>query len=886
MEKLFLISVLCWPLSSKAGYFPEIPPTDTLYVISRWAMNSAEALMITSLQGIVAKTKPLIYVSGGNYTRWVEDLEENYGVTVISDHLYDPWWFIDKFGAHVNGYILYNLGSNSVNVAITLAGIYDCVCIDESIESRAQSYGLSLYMDVRGKDEEWAFANYWDSVRHDLIIQQEEGMCEFLSDYGVATRCFTYYDGNSSFMEEVLDSVEDDCPQLGWGDASQGEDGFIRPATQRGVFTIPANICRNLSVLSSFDVELKQSTHSDPQTQPGKHYVTFLLSDGDNIQWIINSYTASPWYGSSSRGKFSMGWPINPSLVELAPTVMAYLYRHASTGANKDFFLAAISGMGYFYPDYYPDLELHCERLNEALKKADFNLVSLMAWNYPEGFNEDVIRPYLKQPNVMGGFFYFYAPYSGARGAIKWLYGKPMVGIRFTLWRGFTTPSELASEINAMPKNPSRVEGYSAVSVHCWSMSMDSIKAVVDQLDPDVVVVTPEEFIKLIIENLKGRFDFLDIPANNATLTVTDVGSIGFDRPEGNGSGFVYPAGGDNTLYYGSMAFGNSSSYLVDNWYISGSEDCDRDWQITTSPNGRLIWVSPPIRGDTMAVGYYNDSGLPTSKNVVCEQYAWGFTTNSNCDDFVILSYKYTNYGTSPISGLYSAIFCDFDIGDPSQDNANINEAKYLAWVFDGNVYVGVTLLDSLPMFKSASTIANPTYIHPNDGMTDEDKFKFMNRSLHFGQQTSSDYSVMVSVGPFDLAPNASKIVAFAIVGGTSQTEIEEHADAARECYQRVGVEEKNLTVSRKVRLEVMPNLILNTNTATITFSLPTISKVTIGIYDIAGRLVKNLVESEIFKAGIHQLEWDISGAKVSSGVFFVRLKTAEGSGVEKIVLF
>jgi flagellar hook assembly protein FlgD len=54
---------------------------------------------------------------------------------------------------------------------------------------------------------------------------------------------------------------------------------------------------------------------------------------------------------------------------------------------------------------------------------------------------------------------------------------------------------------------------------------------------------------------------------------------------------------------------------------------------------------------------------------------------------------------------------------------------------------------------------------------------------------------------------------------------------------------------------------------------------VSLGVYDVAGRLVKTLLEADV-AAGEHQVRWngqDGSGCKVSAGMYFC---TIEGLGV------
>lgn len=52
-------------------------------------------------------------------------------------------------------------------------------------------------------------------------------------------------------------------------------------------------------------------------------------------------------------------------------------------------------------------------------------------------------------------------------------------------------------------KDPTRPEGYTAVTVHAWSKGMNDIYDTIQLLDSNVRVVNAEEFIDLITLNLK-----------------------------------------------------------------------------------------------------------------------------------------------------------------------------------------------------------------------------------------------------------------------------------------------------------------------------------------------------------------------------------------------
>jgi len=67
-----------------------------------------------------------------------------------------------------------------------------------------------------------------------------------------------------------------------------------------------------------------------------------------------------------------------------------------------------------------------------------------------------------------------------------------------------------------------------------------------------------------------------------------------------------------------------------------------------------------------------------------------------------------------------------------------------------------------------------------------------------------------------------------------------------------------------------------------ISFSLPERSIVNISIYDIRGRLVKDLVDRE-YQEGIYTINWDASG--IQSGVYIIKMKTDHFSSVRKCLL-
>ncbi len=517
---LFLILILLFNLPGKicAGqpkadslyrYYPETPhlsSSDTLFVIENGAMTDAERLLISTLAGVVAQKKPHIFIRlGAGYLQWLDDLQSRYGLVLDYTFQNDPWGLLTHFKTDLvdSAYLLCQLGQSSMNVATSLAGTRRAVAVDESIEPQAIAAGLHLKMDVRGKDESWCFQNYWPQFNHGLLIQQKESVYE-LRDYGPLTKAFTFFDGNSAFMRQVMDAADDDSPILGWGDASQGEDKFVRAASENSVFTVASDHGWNLSVFSALKSDsLYQRTHVDEQAlAPAVHTVTFIMSDGDNIQWLMNDFsTNEKWFASPLRGQFNMGWTLSPSMAALAPTILDRLYRDAATSPGKDFFVCSMSGGGYLYPSYYPDLSTHCDRLNAYLKAADLNIVTILERRRGY-FTPEALDSYTRQSQVIGCFYMDYSQYDYYAGKMIWSNGKPVVSAKFNLWGNFDSPESIARWINLLPRDPANPASYSFINVHPWSKSLVEVQRTISLFNEHVQVVTPEGFIKRIVANV------------------------------------------------------------------------------------------------------------------------------------------------------------------------------------------------------------------------------------------------------------------------------------------------------------------------------------------------------------------------------------------------
>lgn len=488
------------------AYFPHGGPFSALYTVTDDELNAAEGVLTGTLQGLAARAgrdvaRVYVTVPDSPTAVWLADLQSRYGISATAVH--GAWELLARY-PQVRGYVLYDASDGtSTSVATTVAGLLDAVAVDATIEADAVAAGLSRLADVRGRDDAWAMATYWPQLRHDFAVEQKPSYGFQLRDLATMARAMLFYDGNSAFREQLIEALDADSPVIGWGDATNGENTFVSPDSKAGDFEIAADWARNVSTLSGIRIDqLHQHGGSGtPVAEPGVHYVTFVVTDGDNAQWLLTSLQNDPnWWANPHRGTVNLGWGIPPTLLDLAPSVMRWYYEDAANGQYRDQFTVGPSGAGYMYPSQYPAdrLRLHTSRLNGYLARTDLSVVQILDFDALDSV--ETWDAYTAQPTVDGLLYLEYSRYDAGGGRIVWSNGKPVISARNMLWDGLPGADEttVASAINAAPRDPTSPDGYTFVTVHAWSKSLDSIKSVVEQLAPDVRVVPPVDFTRLV----------------------------------------------------------------------------------------------------------------------------------------------------------------------------------------------------------------------------------------------------------------------------------------------------------------------------------------------------------------------------------------------------
>ena len=485
----------------------------------------SDALTLGTLQGLVAnKSTEQIIFSEGAFDAYLPILKKEFGChAAYKDENREEWNaknLLSYFMPLVDGYILTKSDKSSecTYVAISLSAPLNAVVVTEENEQVAKDTGLAMLIDARELDDNWLRSSpFWSNINRDIAVEQPLSEAPRLIDYAVMTGAyFSIYNGKDQDAHtEKYRYLNDGATVYGWN-ATLGEYDTVMSFAKLNACLVPADHAYNISTLSSFDLDsIMQSTKSlSERYSERKHTACFVMSDGDNIQWLLNKYmTDEKWYASRHRGKFSLGWGLPATTIDVAPAMVKYAYDNMT---DEDEFIMQLSGVGYTFPSYWDKTELEkmASKVSDYMDRMNMKYAEILD---DEGFCVEHFDPFTKQEGIDGIFYIDYWNYAGMKGDILWSNEKPVVSAKYRLWAELEDGQidYIANAINSSSTDPASPEAYSFIIVHCWSgldregnlvpdgNTVDAVKAVIDKLSRDVDVVTPSEFMTRVIANLK-----------------------------------------------------------------------------------------------------------------------------------------------------------------------------------------------------------------------------------------------------------------------------------------------------------------------------------------------------------------------------------------------
>ncbi len=557
----------------------KLPEDKHIYVLNMtsegYNFSEDELFTAQAIQGLFARKSTLFYVDSHYMTNGVNidmhylDLAvEQYGITYESISLeeavemYKNNWAANvadgTWGSQIDlesynnvvgvtaytetsgegystpGYIVYKKGDVSVNIAATLAGITGFLPVAQDDVEKYQAMGLVEKFNVNSAalTYKWLFNNVMSELSSAGLVHQNYQSVgvtnKFIKDYGICNKYFhVYYDPTSivgnSFKKTLHSFLDSNSPIFGY---TYSEDSDVAFFSQYGQFIVPTDYTCNLTFLAADAFAGKKfeqpNDDSELPAEQGKHYVAFVISDGDNATyWQNTAQFATNYMNASGRENdtFPVTWSITPSLADLMPLVLENAYEHQANA--YDYFCAPVSGQGYINAgnfeavdngSYFADF---VSKLDVYMGKADLSVVTVIGGNQQSDL-VNVLAGYASAENVTGGIVYDGSKYFGANpGGVIWINGKPFVQPRDSLWE--TTPAYIAARINTYPTDITTIDGYSIINVHPWSHSYEDIRKIVGMLNENVEVVSVDRLINMMTDNVvdKSNTTYMKVPQMN-----------------------------------------------------------------------------------------------------------------------------------------------------------------------------------------------------------------------------------------------------------------------------------------------------------------------------------------------------------------------------------
>lgn len=507
------------PVITDHVYFKSPAVADTVYLISSTNMTNAEMAMITSVQGILAQTCSRIFVRDGtqdSYDHFVY-MQNLMGFEVVE--YTNAWDLLDEVKQYLptSRYVLYSgyfsSGDNydlTINHAATVSGVEGYIMIDTSLVTEAIEHGFRQGKDVTSYTTRQVFEEYKDQLNPQLILHQNPQKM-MLRDYGIAAKAFCcYFDyitDDNLIWSEVGTWADENAPIIGW---TENEIDFVEINSSLSLVTLAADWGVSFSFLSGYSADSGLSfpnyQKQSVKAEQGKHYVSFVMSDGDNIQWLERNFmNDTRFYGAKCRGKFPMTWTVSPSLYDMGPTVLQNIY---DQGTENDYFIAGPSGYGYVNPTSYNSSSLfdYAQKTAQYMKATGTSVVNFIdSW-----VDSSVLDVFTRYSNVKGGLWSVGDYYLEGNGGVYWSNDKPFLTVRECLWRNSSSHDQyygyterVAQRINNYNTDPTDISGYTVVICHAWSIGvLPYVERCINQLEDHVEVVSLDDMIDMVAENV------------------------------------------------------------------------------------------------------------------------------------------------------------------------------------------------------------------------------------------------------------------------------------------------------------------------------------------------------------------------------------------------
>ncbi|KAB2924907.1 MAG: T9SS type A sorting domain-containing protein [Bacteroidetes bacterium] len=398
--------------------------------------------------------------------------------------------------------------------------------------------------------------------------------------------------------------------------------------------------------------------------------------------------------------------------------------------------------------------------------------------------------------------------------------------------------------------------------------------------------------------------EMVTVKNSKIEAAITNVGHVGALDAYQDGVGFKM--NGADRLYEGSLIIGNAKDRVPNAARFQAAPSWNPGFRhrapLMVEKSGSKI-ETETMFDDSM---YANPLGILVHQNTSLD-------TAAGKDGFLLMGFDVMNTTASAINNLRVGSFFDFDmtsagdadrggiLKDSTNQIAGVNGGApfkiHVAYIYNGTNYAGVVPLTQT-VFAGGRIAVGPNEVY-SGRMVDSNKYTYISTfraSDEYGDGGSAnDMSIFSSVGPYNLAAGDTVTAGIGLVVGNSLQELLNNARAAqKEAVTTYGVTLQVLTGVGGGESAIPTAFALEQNypnpfnpSTTIRFALPNDASVKLTVYDILGREVRSLVNTDM-NAGFHQVVWNgrnNNGSTVASGVYIYRVEAGSFISTKKMML-
>lgn len=393
-----------------------------------------------------------------------------------------------------DGYVLTDVKNNPESgiVASVASHVYNSIIVDVRDKEYFEKAGYSMKYDATHKTTLDAWHEFKDKCNNEALVIMPVQTGE-LREFAIKNNLFVLNlnkkqgdprsGQNVDLLEEVLAWLQPNVPVYGW-EQGVSEDQFVARISKSGHPMIPCDWSYNHSLTSLLYTERQQPVQAqsfNPKLidfDKKRNYVSFFLSDGDNIQWMMQDFATSFYdVPEAIEVKMSYGLPVS-TLSVMAP---AQLHNLMNLRRDECSVLEMLGG-GYYYIDTYSqnnnrndNLKIAAERLAVSMRRYHVGLLGVMAMDVKSAASREAYQAFVDANDRLEGIIALqYSPYAGGGGEVFWVTNKngydiPVITVRYSLWDRIHeregSPDFIASKLEA----EAQVESFSAICVHAWS---------------------------------------------------------------------------------------------------------------------------------------------------------------------------------------------------------------------------------------------------------------------------------------------------------------------------------------------------------------------------------------------------------------------------------